>query len=182
MVFKDVHEPIIDRAIWEQIQEKRGKMRKRKPKDTERNIFSGLLVCADCGHNLNYHFNQGSHDIKYFNCTNYRGNRGTCTSTHYVRVDFLEQVVLGEIKRLTKYAVRYEDEFLKAVMGNTQKTAESECKRKQKNFPPQEPETMNWTAFLSGSMRIIFPANCLMDAFPECPSATRRNNWNSRSA
>lgn len=44
MVFKDVHEPIIDRAIWEQIQEKRGKMRKRKPKDTERDIFSGLLV------------------------------------------------------------------------------------------------------------------------------------------
>ena len=87
-----------------------------------------------------------------------------------------------EIKRLTKYAVRYEDEFLKPVMGSTQKTAESECKRKQKNFPPQEPETMNWTAFLSGSMRIIFPANCLMDAFPECPSATRRNNWNSRSA
>ena len=43
MVFKDVHEPIIDRAVWEQIQEKRGKMRKRKPKDTERNIFSGLF-------------------------------------------------------------------------------------------------------------------------------------------
>ncbi len=134
VVFKDVHEPIIDRAVWEQIQEKRGKMRKRKPKDTERNIFSGLLVCADCGHNLNYHFNQGNHDIKYFNCTNYRGNRGTCTSTHYVRVDFLEQVVLGEIKRLTKYAVRYEDEFLKAVMGSTQKTAESEHKRKQKEL------------------------------------------------
>lgn len=134
VVFKDVHEPIIDRAVWEQIREKRGKMRKRKPKDTERNIFSGLLVCADCGHNLNYHFNQGNHDIKYFNCTNYRGNRGTCTSTHYVRVDFLEQVVLGEIKRLTKYAVRYEDDFLKAVMGSTQKTAESERKRKQKEL------------------------------------------------
>ena len=134
VVFKDVHEPIIDRAVWEQIQEKRIKMRKRKLKDTERNIFGGLLVCADCWHNLNYHFNQGNHDIKYFNCTNYRGNRGTCTSTHYARVDFLEQVVLGEIKRLTKYAVRYEDEFLKAVMGSTRKTAESECKRKQKEL------------------------------------------------
>ena len=36
LVFKDVHEPIIDRVIWEQIQEKRGKIRKRKPKDGER--------------------------------------------------------------------------------------------------------------------------------------------------
>ena len=134
LVFKDVHDPIIDRVIWEQIQEKRGKIRKRKPKDGERNIFSGLLVCADCGHNLNYHFNQGNHDIKYFNCSNYRGNRGTCSSTHYIRVDFLEQVVLGEIKRLTKYAVHYEDQFLEAVMGSSQKSAEAEHKRKQKEL------------------------------------------------
>ena len=134
LVFKDVHEPIIDRVIWEQIQEKRGKIRKRKPKDGERNIFSGLLVCADCGHNLNYHFNQGNHDIKYFNCSNYRGNRGTCSSTHYIRVDFLEQVVLGEIRRLTKYAVHYEDQFLEAVMGSSQKSAEAEHKRKQKEL------------------------------------------------
>lgn len=134
VVFKDVHEPIIERTVWEQIQEKRGKIRKRKPKDGERNMFSGLLVCADCGHNLNFHFNQGNHDIKYFNCSNYKGNRGTCTSTHYIRVDFLEQVVLGEIKRLTKYASHYEDEFLQAVMGSTQKTAESEHKRKQKEL------------------------------------------------
>ena len=64
----------------------------------------------------------------------YRGNRGTCSSTHYIRVDFLEQVVLGEIKRLTKYAVHYEDQFLEAVMGSSQKSAEAEHKRKQKEL------------------------------------------------
>ena len=103
-VLKDVHEPIIDRCVWEQVQQKRGKVRKRRTNDGERNMFSGLLVCADCGSNLHFHFNQGNPDIKYFNCSNYKGNRGSCTSTHYVRVDFLEQVVLGEIKRLTKFA------------------------------------------------------------------------------
>lgn len=107
VVFRGVHEPIIDRATWEKIQEKRGKIRKRKLQDGERNIFSGLLVCADCGSNLNYHFNQGNHDIRYFNCSNYNSSRRTCSSTHYIRVDFLEQVVLGEIRRLTKFASRY---------------------------------------------------------------------------
>lgn len=124
VVFKDVHEPIIDRAVWEQVQQKRGKIRKRQTSDGEHNMFSGLLVCADCGCNLHYHFNQGNPEIKYFNCSNYKGNRGTCTSTHYVRVDFLEQVVLGEIKRLTKFASRYEDDFVKAVMGSTQERTE----------------------------------------------------------
>ena len=95
-------------------------------------MFSGLLVCADCGNNLHFHFNQGNPDIKYFNCSNYKGNRGTCTSTHYVRVDFLEQVVLGEIKRLTKFASHYEDDFVKAVMGSTQESVELDRRLKQK--------------------------------------------------
>ena len=85
MVFKDVHESIID---GEQVQQKRGKVRKRRTNEGEKNMFSGLLVCADCGNNLHFHFNQG--EIRYFNF-NYMGLCGTCTSTHYVRVDFLEQ-------------------------------------------------------------------------------------------
>ena len=134
VVFKDVHEPIIDRAVWEQVQQKRGKVRKRRTNDGERNMFSGLLVCADCGSNLHFHFNQGNPDIKYFNCSNYKGNRGSCTSTHYVRVDFLEQVVLGEIKRLTKFASHYEDDFLKAVMGSTQQSTALNRKLMQKEL------------------------------------------------
>ena len=104
VIFKDVHEPIIERSVFEQVQQKRGKIRKRRTNEGEHNMFSGLLVCADCGSNLHFHFNQGNPEIKYFNCSNYRGNRGSCTSTHYIRVDFLEQVVLGEIRRLTKFA------------------------------------------------------------------------------
>ena len=134
VVFKDVHEPVIDRAVWEQVQQKRGKIRKRQTSDGEHNMFSGLLVCADCGCNLHYHFNQGNPEIKYFNCSNYKGNRGTCTSTHYVRVDFLEQVVLGEIKRLTKFASRYEDDFVKAVMGSTQERTELDRKLLKKEL------------------------------------------------
>jgi len=133
-IFKDVHEPIIEREVWEFVQEKRGSMRKRKKKDGEKNMFSGLVKCADCGHNLWYHFNQKNHDITYFNCSNYEGNRGTCSSTHYIRVDFLEQAVLGEIRRLTKFASHYEDEFVKLVLGNSHHAAEDTRLRKQKEL------------------------------------------------
>ena len=133
-IFKDVHEPIIERAVFEQVQQKRGRMRKRQAKDGERSMFSGLLVCADCGSNLHFHFNQGNPEIKYFNCSNYKGNRGTCGSTHYVRVDFLEQVVLGEIRRLTKYAGLYEDDFLKEVIGHSRQAEETERRLKEKEL------------------------------------------------
>ena len=133
VIFKDVHTPIVERAIWERVQEKRGKVRKRKQKDGTPCMFSGLLVCADCGHNLHYHFSQKNHDIRFYTCSNYKGDRGTCPSTHYIRVDFLEQVVLGEIKRLTKFASKYEAQFAQTVMGcslqNT--TAKREAMQKE---------------------------------------------------
>ena len=134
VVFQDVHEAIIERAVYEQVQQKRGKIRKRRTNNGEHNMFSGLLVCADCGSNLHFHFNQGNPEIKYFSCSNYKGNRGTCTSTHYVRVDFLEEVVLGEIRRLTKFASLYEDEFVKAVIGHSQQAEQTDRKLKEKEL------------------------------------------------
>lgn len=135
VIFKDVHEPIVDRAVWEMIQERRSrKTRKKQKSDGEKNMFSGLLVCADCGSNLWYHFNQANPDIQYFNCSGYnKGNRKICNSTHYIRVDFLEKVVLGEIRRLTKLATQYESEFAKIVMGHSiqQKQLERQLKQKE---------------------------------------------------
>jgi len=133
-IFRDVNEPIVDRDVFEKIQAKRGKARKRKTNEGEKNMFSGLVVCADCGHNLWYHFNQGNHDIKYFNCSNYKGNRGTCTSTHYVRVDFLEQVVLQEVHRLTLFATQHGKAFNNLITGRGAKAAENARERKKKEL------------------------------------------------
>ena len=137
MIFKEANEPIIERAVFEKIREKRGKIRrKRQLKVDERNMFSGLLVCADCGSNLNFHFNQGNHEITYFNCTGYNrvASRRICASPHYIRTDFLEQVVLGEIRRLTKIATKYESEFAKLIMGNSIKNAEQERHKKEQEL------------------------------------------------
>lgn len=133
-IFKDVHEPIIQRADWEQVQEKRNSLRKRETYDGDVGLFSGLLTCADCGCNMHFHFNQGNREIRYYNCSNYRGNRGSCTSTHYVRVDFLEQVILGEIRRMTKFATAYEDQFAEAVMQHSIRAQAIELRELQKSL------------------------------------------------
>jgi site-specific DNA recombinase len=51
VVFENHHEPIIDTATWERVQELR-KQRKRPNRYDEVGLFSGLLFCADCGHVL----------------------------------------------------------------------------------------------------------------------------------
>ncbi|MDR0314559.1 MAG: recombinase family protein [Oscillospiraceae bacterium] len=135
-IFKDVHEAIISRADWERVQAKRElRTRKKVSRDGVKNIFSGLLVCADCGHTLNFHINSGNADITYFNCRNYKGNsRGTCETTHYIRVDFLEQVVLGEIRRLMKYVTKHSEDFIRAAIGSAQQTVEQNRQQMQKEL------------------------------------------------
>ena len=131
VIFKDIHEAIVPRELWERVQQKRAGIRKRQTNKGEHNMFSGLLVCADCGRNLHYHFNSRNPEITFFSCPNTTSERGTCTGTHYIRVDFLEQVVLGEIRRLTRFVSQYETQFAKLMMGFTQQAMAAERKQVQ---------------------------------------------------
>ncbi|MBQ6873864.1 MAG: recombinase family protein [Clostridia bacterium] len=102
-IFKDVHEPIIDRDTWETVQKHTARTKRRAPKkeNARKHIFSGLIRCADCGSNMSYHTNTVNKDIHYFSCSNYvKDTRGTCQARHYIRVDALEQIVVFELKRL----------------------------------------------------------------------------------
>ena len=102
-IFKDVHEPIIDRDTWETVQKLIARTKRRAPKkeNARKHIFSGLIRCADCGSNMSYHTNTVNKDIHYFSCSNYvKDTRGTCQARHYIRADALEQIVVFELKRL----------------------------------------------------------------------------------
>ena len=43
-------------------------------------------------------------------------------------------MVLGEIRRLTKFASLYEDDFLKAIIGHSQQADEADRKLKEKEL------------------------------------------------
>ena len=134
-IFLNVHEAIIDRATWEKVQSmKKGTRRKRPTVTQEPSAFSGLLKCPECGGNLNFHFNQGNHDIKFFSCQNHNSGLRKCSKTHYIRLDFLERVVLYEINRLAAFANEYEGDFIKAMMGRSAKVAENDRTRKQREL------------------------------------------------
>ena len=134
-IHRDVHEPIIERSVWELIDIRRkDKKRKRPTKDGEKNMFSGLLSCADCGSNLWFNINSGNKNIKFFACSNHKSNRGTCEDRHYIRVEFLEQVVLQELNRLTKFAKKYEKVFAELIMGQAEQTGTEQREKKQKEI------------------------------------------------
>ena len=132
MIFRDVHEPIIDRNTFELVQRKLSNTKRRKPKpeNGEKNIFTDLLVCADCGKKLWYHTNTINPDIHYFSCSNYvKDTRGTCKTRHYLRADAIELIVTNELKRLAALLECDEQTFATLLQQQSEKEQLAEKKR-----------------------------------------------------
>lgn len=139
VIFRNVHEPIIDRDVFEQVQKRMAKAKRRapKPENAEKNMFSDLLYCADCHSKLWFHVNTGNRDIQFFSCSNYaKDYRGSCPERHYVRADAIEQVVMMELRRLAGYLKFDEEAFAEMLAKKTnqdilteQKHAEEELQK-----------------------------------------------------
>ena len=117
-IFKDVHEPIIEREVFELVQENLLKVKRRapKPENAKKHIFSGLIRCGDCGSNMRYHTNTTNKEIHYFSCGNYvKDTRGNCPTRHYIRSDALEQIVLLELRNLADF-LKYDEERLALIL------------------------------------------------------------------
>ena len=139
MIFKDVHEAIIDRSVFERVQEINANTKRRAPKsnDGEKHLLSDYLYCGDCHKKLWYHTNTVNKSIHYFSCSNYvKDYRGTCPTRHYIRADALEQVVMLELRRLAEFLTDDEDSFIEILTKKTngdiikeQKYLEEEIKK-----------------------------------------------------
>ena len=123
VIFKNKHEPIIEREVFERVQSMIARTRRRVPKkeNEETSIFNGLVRCGDCGHKMHYHINSKNHDIRFFACSNSKvDKRGTCTpKRHYVRADAIEEIVKLELQRLIAFLKADEDAFIDLLTEKT---------------------------------------------------------------
>ena len=132
VIFKDVHEPIIERATFEQVQRITANTKRRapKPENAQKSIFSDLLYCGDCHRKLRHHTNTINKDIHFFVCANNSVDyRGTCKSRHYVRADSIEQVVMLELRRMADFLRKDEDAFADLLAQKTNKELLKEQKQ-----------------------------------------------------
>ena len=135
VIFRNVHEPIIEREIFEQVQKLTENTKRRQPKrkNGPKNIFSDMLYCADCGKKLWYHTNTVNTEIHFFSCSNYKKDtRGTCTSRHYIRADAVEQVVMLELKKLAAFLKEDENAFIDLLTEKSNRDVIFETQRLQR--------------------------------------------------
>jgi len=132
VTFENTHPAIIDPDTWEIVQKNR-EQRHRPMRQDEAGLFSGLVVCSDCGKRLYLcRSSTMKHEQENYTCGTYRTYRRQC-SPHYIRVVVLEKLVLQNLQRIAAYALEDEDEFVRQVMENklaVQRTEQEQSKRK----------------------------------------------------
>lgn len=115
VVFENTHEPIVDLATWEKVQELR-KQPRRPNRYDEMGLFSGLLYCADCGSLLyQQRYRQSDSMRDSYICGNYKKRIADCTS-HYIRTDLLAAGVTANLRQITGYAAKHEAKFIKQLI------------------------------------------------------------------
>lgn len=109
----DMHEAIIPRDLWENVQNMLGSSGHDITGKEEVTIFKGLLRCGDCRHTMrkkweNYTRKDGIRTrYLYYNCGTFRdygssageGTAPACTS-HYISDRLLRQIVLEDINQM----------------------------------------------------------------------------------
>ena len=135
-ILPDTQEAIVPKEQWDRVQELR-QHKRRMTKAERQGLFSGLVVCADCGSKLHFatckNF-EGRQD--HYVCAKYKSGRGTC-SAHYIREDVLRDVVLERIRAVTEYiradVEGFQEEWLMCRREEQEKSIREDKRRLEKS-------------------------------------------------
>jgi hypothetical protein len=102
---ENVHEPLIERELWDRCQAITEKRYIRRPKkDGTSSIFSGLLVCADCGMKMRSttqrmtRKNGSLYEHTNFKCSTYNNGGQAACAPHTINEKTLHELVAEQIR------------------------------------------------------------------------------------
>ena len=113
IIHENAHEAIVTKELFDKANSLLHKI-KKKPKRKERNMFSGLLQCADCGKALSLYSSDKKWDS--FCCVTYRSFGKSYCPAHYIRYEVLYDYVLKDIRELINKVVSNEEVLIKELL------------------------------------------------------------------
>ena len=133
-VFEGTHEAIIDKETFAIVQRIRDGRRRLTPMG-EMPILSSMVFCADCGSKMYQVRMRGwEHDKEYFVCANYRKKTKAVCTSHQIRNVVIEQLLLEDLRRVTAFAKRHEEEFVRLVTNSASRSLNREMKDNRKEY------------------------------------------------
>ena len=139
-ITENVHEPIIDRTDFENVQRILENAPVKRPNgDGEIHPLSGLLFCKDCGAKMHIRIdyrNSGKRHVAY--CSEYHKGKDKnpkCSSPHIMDADLLMQTVADVLKKIAEYSISNRAEFEALVKKSLAMQQTDKTKKQQKRIP-----------------------------------------------
>ena len=139
-ITENVHEPIIDRTDFENVQRILENAPVKRPNgDGEIHPLSGLLFCKDCGAKMHIRIdyrNGGKRHVAY--CSEYHKEKDKnpkCSSPHIMDADLLMQTVADVLKKIAEYSISNRAEFEALVKKSLAMQQTDKTKKQQKRIP-----------------------------------------------
>ena len=124
---------IIDRDTWDAVQavNAQASLRNKKRRAPQRQLFSGILTCADCGKHLacirNTRMTKKRGEAEYigYHCKTYQMTSGFGCTSHTISQPALIKIVSDQIREMTERILLDEDAMLASLMGRVVGDAEA---------------------------------------------------------
>ena len=139
-IIKNVYEPIIDRATYENVQRILKNAPVKRPNgDGEIHPLSGLMYCKDCGtkmHIRTIHKNGKVQHVTY--CSEYakgKAKHPKCHSPHRIDVDDVMETLKEVLRKIGKFSFTNKSEFEALVKNSLAKEQTEEVGKQKKRIP-----------------------------------------------
>ena len=138
LIFENTHDPIWTEAIADAARAAR-QTRRRPTKMGEMGMFSGMMLCADCG-SVMYQCRATNfrREQEYYLCADYRKSRDFCGQTHSIRTVILEELILENLREIVSFASRSKDEFVRLVMDNDLRQRDRNIAKRKRQLADSE--------------------------------------------
>ena len=139
-ITENVHEPIIDRATFENVQRILENAPVKRPNgDGTIHPLSGLLFCKDCGSKMHIridHRNNGKRHVAF--CSEYHKGKARnpkCSTPHIMDADILMESIASVLRKIADYSIRNKVDFEALVNNSLAKGQTDEMKKQKKRIP-----------------------------------------------
>ena len=112
---ENTHEPLVDQSTFDTVQE-RIKIKQPATWENSNNIFRGLLICGGCNTRMVFSARKGRKSKGHFCCNKHRRYGGTECSNHYITLEQITELLLGDIRTHASLASADKDKYAEYLM------------------------------------------------------------------
>ena len=131
VIVENTHEPLVDQATFDTVQE-RIKIKQPATWTNTDNMFRGLMICGGCNTRMVFTTRKNRKSKGHFSCNTHRRYGGKECSSHYITLEQVTELLLGDIQKHAALAAADHDAYVEHLVQLSERESNGERISQQK--------------------------------------------------